>query len=684
MLGKRLIKAKVADGGGGCTDIVDNYDPFGGSGVALYQLNGDATDSSPNAYNGTWSGTEAYTTGVFGQSGVFNGSSYIQASSNTIFDWGTKSLSLWVNINSFTTIPAGIISKLDNIAPFGWWLDKDNDNKIRFVYYDLSNNFVTLKWNTLPTLNTWYHVCITGDGTTDKMYINGIFVDSVSSITPVTNSDPITIGRFYSNIDNNYFDGKIDQIRFFDEALTPLEVEALYTEELCICDGTVDTLDILGDGSCIATYQLDGNANDLSGNYSGTPIGTISYGVGEFDLGAATTDLDSSNYIDLNIQLALPQSSDLWSVSTWFKAETGSNTLFNIIGSNATITDAFNFAIQYNESTDKIIVPNWNFGGSPITPSYTSNATITDGWNHISLVKTGVNSFSLYINDNFDGSFTTNSSGAFTSNSNLALGIYYLGLGGGASSYNDQVRIFNKALSSSEVTTLYNETACTKAACSGTTNTLDILGDSSCIAAYPLDGSPLDLSGNYNGVQTNVTYPVGNFDLAGSFNGSSSYISTSYIVPASTPASISSWFNTSSTGNYRTLFSDAPSNGAAVNTRMQIYFTPTNTFDVIIGNNSGYWIGSSNSIASYIDGNWHNLIATYNGTDVKVYIDGSLFQSFTSTISFGTAGNQSLVLGKAGLNNVNYWNGSIDQVRIFNKALSAGEVTTLYNETACN
>jgi hypothetical protein len=87
----------------------------------------------------------------------------------------------------------------------------------------------------------------------------------------------------------------------------------------------------------------------------------------------------------------------------------------------------------------------------------------------------------------------------------------------------DQVRIFNKALNSTEVTTLYNETACTPAACvSGTTNTLDILGDGSCIATYTLDGTPADLSGNYNGVQTDVTYPQGYFDLAGSFNGSSS------------------------------------------------------------------------------------------------------------------------------------------------------------------
>ena len=168
----------------------------------------------------------------------------------------------------------------------------------------------------------------------------------------------------------------------------------------------------------------------------------------------------------------------------------------------------------------------------------------------------------------------------------------------------------------------------------------------------------------------------------GIFNGSSSYIDTTYTVPAVSTQSISVWFKTTSTGNYRTIFSDAPSNGAAVNTRMQIYITPTSTYDVIIGNNSGYWIGTGNSISSYIDGNWHNLIATYNGTDVKIYIDGSLFQSFTSTISFGTAGNQSLVLGKAGLNNVNYWNGSIDQIRIFPTALSSSNVSLLYAETS--
>ena len=99
-------------------------------------------------------------------------------------------------------------------------------------------------------------------------------------MTNTTND--MRIGDINNNT-NASLSGELDQVRIFNRALTPLEVEALYTEELCICDGTVDTLQVLGDTSCIATYQLDGNANDLSGNYSGTPT-DVSYGVGEFDL----------------------------------------------------------------------------------------------------------------------------------------------------------------------------------------------------------------------------------------------------------------------------------------------------------------------------------------------------------------------------------------------------------------
>ena len=62
-----------------------------------------------------------------------------------------------------------------------------------------------------------------------------------------------------------------------------------------------------------------------------------------------------------------------------------------------------------------------------------------------------------------------------------------------------QVRIFDNALSSSEVTTLYEEPAASN-------NTLNYPAGAGCIAAYPLQTDAVDLSGNYSGASSNVTF----------------------------------------------------------------------------------------------------------------------------------------------------------------------------------
>ena len=68
MFGRETILNKIP-AAGGCTDTVDLYNPFpDGGGVALYQLNGDATDVSGN-YDGTATNV-TYGAGQFGQAGV--------------------------------------------------------------------------------------------------------------------------------------------------------------------------------------------------------------------------------------------------------------------------------------------------------------------------------------------------------------------------------------------------------------------------------------------------------------------------------------------------------------------------------------------------------------------------------------------------------------------------------------
>ena len=61
--------------------------------------------------------------------------------------------------------------------------------------------------------------------------------------------------------------GSIDQVRFFNTALTDAQAEDCYTDETTT---TAATLDFPAGAGCIAAYQLDGNGDDLSTNYNGT------------------------------------------------------------------------------------------------------------------------------------------------------------------------------------------------------------------------------------------------------------------------------------------------------------------------------------------------------------------------------------------------------------------------------
>ena len=677
-MNNRLINTKVAGGGGGCTDIVDNYDPFGGNGVALYQLNGNANDVSGN-YNGTATNV-TYGTGVFGQAGVFNGiSSYVNIDAINL-PLNDFTVSAWANTN--------------NASPYGMIVStlKNGQGQMYFTFYQNQLVYADLYSSGSQTLsspsgsiqnNIWYHCVITKSSTSGiKLYLDGSLVDSNASTTNLkTNSNGGNrIGQYFSPTPLDYFNGSIDQVRIFNTALDPLEVEALYTEELCICDGTVDTLQVLGDTSCIATYQLDGNANDLSGNYSGQAT-DVSYGVGEFDLAGVFNG--SSSKIDLpNLGIS---GSATRTISAWINVNSlsGNRTIFQY--GNASANNRFGFAIE--STTGKLYVE--YYGRDVIT---TTNQITANTWFHVAatynggVIQTATNT-KIYVNGS---EVTTTTTGTATGVTNTADSNYGVGYRRASSSqyFNgsiDQVRIFNKALNSTEVTTLYNETACTKAACSGTTNTLNILGDSSCVAAYPLDGSPADLSGNYNGVQTDVTYPQGYFDLAGAFNGSSSVIrdipnSISTSLKSNNAFTYSFWIKFNSLGSQSIIqfFNDVTS---------AVSFNGTN-FTAYIYNSSVQQREVTNS-ASVTTGVWYNVVFKGDSNGIFLYVNnntpastswgGDWFIYTNATYKYNAIGARQNSGGFT-----EYVDGEIDQVRIFNKALSAGEVTTLYNETPCN
>jgi hypothetical protein len=84
------------------------------------------------------------------------------------------------------------------------------------------------------------------------------------------------------------------------------------------------------------------------------------------------------------------------------------------------------------------------------------------------------------------------------------------------------------------------------------------------------------------------------------------------------------------------------------------------------------------SPSAWTDGNWHNFVFVSTPTQKLAYVDGSLFDSASSTKA--VSGLSNVILGHYG---TNYADGSIDQVRIYSSALTSSQVTELYEEKPC-
>ena len=82
---------------------------------------------------------------------------------------------------------------------------------------------------------------------------------------------------------------------------------------------------------------------------------------------------------------------------------------------------------------------------------------------------------------------------------------------------------------------------------------------------------------------------------------------------------------------------------------------------------------------SYINnGKWHHLVATYNNGHHKLYVNGVLEKDYPGGSINESSGN--LILGQKGDALSNQYDGDVDELKIFNKALSAEDIAKLYNE----
>ena len=500
--------------------------------------------------------------------------------------------------------------------------------------------------------NVFNHIVMTytdGGSGSIAVYINGALAGSAtpSAAVNTTGAEDLYVGTLKSYHGTYDFDGEVGQIRFYNNALTAAEVLQNFNATRAL----------------YAAYDGDDASITFTNKTTAAPTYNSS---GKFGKSAIFNGSTS----------AIKYPDDFWkkqifSISCWFKADDVSSTYQTLFSaySNDGSHKGFVMAIDTNKIS-------YVHG---ITVHRGSTTLLNSTWYHFVLVLDGSEARG-YLNGVLDLTVTSITSVTYQSSgqkfftgirpqlpgSNYAYGEYDGEI--------DQMRFFEKALSLGEINSLYNETA--------TSAALGTITNPSTIAYYKM-ADATDETGSYNGTPTDVDFNVqGKYGFAGKFNGSSSRINTGLIWPGGTEISCSLWINTAGGVNQYLLggFNDSGSNSS---NRFSFQFHNSNVLYILTNNASGGMGTTTNagSIASYLN-KWTHIVVTVSGTAVKAYLDGSLFHTSTGTAL--AAGSQPFIIGaytdNSSRQNVN---GKIDQVRIFNKAISADEVTKLYNEIQC-
>ncbi len=238
----------------------------------------------------------------------------------------------------------------------------------------------------------------------------------------------------------------------------------------------------------------------------------------------------------------------------------------------------------------------------------------------------------------------------------------------------DDIAIFNRALTQQEITNLYTRTPPVSCLPS-------YVPTNGLLGYWPFCGNADDESGNGNhGVVHGAALTSDRF---GASNKSYNFSSDSIAIPNSSSFdlgefTITGWIKTiSNSSYYQTMFSHC-----------RDVSPPTNQ---II---SGYWLGLRGSKATFFlsdgqsggvdissvqdvnDGNWHFLTGVYSGGIGKVFVDGIQIDSLIYPMLI-TPSTPTTIGGDVLLNN-EYFEGNLDDIGIWNRALSQQEITNLY------
>ena len=424
----------------------------------------------------------------------------------------------------------------------------------------------------------------------------------------------------------------------------------------------------------LATYQLNNATTSIPSNtYPGT-ASNITYAAGRF--GQAAVFNGSSGIVEYPLKNGFLNTRTTVSVSFWFKCNTQSAaaSLFSDYANTSMNIDTYIDANGKIQGTTR-------YSNNHLYVPASTNSYDDNNWHHLVVVidqsgntrKHYADGALIYTGTLPGGAWNGPSTQKITSGQIFAPqdGQYYNKFTGSI----DQVRVFNTVLPQAAVTALYNETTTT-----ATYPYVDYqLANPNSIAYYKMSNAT-DQLGNYNGTATDVNFNTeGKFGFAGAFNGSSSRITSGLTSGLTGTYSVSAWFtqdNISTDTAHRELISYVDVDGS-----------------------TGWWIGKHNNTSQWrilgvtgvsivnmtAQAGWNHIAVVKNSSTVYVYLNGVEVTNFAfpGYWNLGSGLTPQFNIGTQYTGTSEYWDGKIDQIRIYDSALSSSEVTTLYDEVYC-
>ena len=657
---------------------------------------GEVIDSSGNNNHGTAkNGANTIASGKVGRCGNFDGSDDYVSAPNIYWPANTDfAIEYWMKFSSYSPYQNILSTTTSGHGNSGWWTEFGSARG--FTMYSnrnlvLSDNIITL---TGLSTDTWYHVVITRSGmgaNNTKGYINNtLFGQSSSNIAIGDATNNLLFGKYAKTASTSRLNGTIDEVKIYNRALSEEEIEAHYLGLVALYhmdedswDGTADkVIDSSGKGNHGSAH---GGASIVLNGGPTTPDGYDCGNCGSFD--------GSDDYI--NVTSSDFYYNDAITVEAWIKLD--KVTGVQGISTSGEEAGQPHWLFQVKDNKLRLYVKN---------AYYTSNTVLSTGvWYFVAFSGTQSGGGKFYLNGDNDGNipaWSTGSSGAHCS----------IGKSGGRNYFSgliDEVAIYNRVLSEEEIQAHYTEgppegspegpidiyrtsgtyissvkdaeksVSWKKISWEEDANYGEELGpESRMVGLWHMNeesGIIVDYSGEENNGTSHggVTYKVdGKFNTALSFDGSDDYIDvTSSDFYYNDAITVEAWIKLDKVTGVQGI----STSGEEAGQPHWLFQVKDNKLRLYVKN--AYY--TSNTVLS--TGVWY--FVAFSGTQSgggKFYLNGDNDGNIPAW-STGSSGAHCSI-GKSG--GRNYFSGLIDEVAIYNRALSASEVLEHYKRGACN